>query len=395
MRILFTLRGASGHLHPLVPLAQAARDTGHEVAFAMAPSFQDAIERLGFQWMSAGLELRADSSPAWAQLLEQRDRLRGLERRTFYRHGLASVLGPRMVADLLRICETWRPDVFVRDTQDYGGCIAAEMLGIPHAAHEAVAFVASMKADMAEPLAELRAAYGLPTDPEQGMSERYLVLSPFPRALDGSSDVARPTRHVFRPTPFDRSGDERAPEWPLPIPGAPLIYATLGTAVNNRTSILGAFVEALRHERVNVVVTIGRDRDPDEFGPQPPHVRIERYIPQSLLFSRCDLVISHGGSNTMLTALAHGIPQVMVPIAADQPDNAERCLAAGVTRVVPSADATAAAIREAALTVLGDPSYRQRAERIREELERLPGPEFVVELLERLAREKMPIISGR
>jgi MGT family glycosyltransferase len=221
------------------------------------------------------------------------------------------------------------------------------------------------------------------------------VLSPFPPSLHGAEAVARPTRHCYRATPFDRSGDESAPEWPLPVPGAPLVYATLGTAVNTRTEVLGAFIEALRDERVNLVVTVGRDGTPDQFGPQPPHVRIERYIPQSLLFPRCDLVISHGGSNTMMAALAHGIPQVMVPIAADQPDNAARCEAAGVARVVPLAEATAASIREAALAVLADPSYRRAAERIRDEMATLSGPEHTVSLLERLARDRVPISAPR
>jgi len=81
MRVLSTLRGATGHLHPLVPLAQAAREAGHEVAFAMPPSFAGTVERLGFRWLSAGFE---DSSPEYVRLLEQRKRLAGIERRTFY-----------------------------------------------------------------------------------------------------------------------------------------------------------------------------------------------------------------------------------------------------------------------------------------------------------------------
>jgi len=392
MRVLFTLRGATGHFHPLVPLAQAAREAGHEVAFALPSSFQGPVARLGFRWLAAGFE---DSSPEYVRLLGQRDRLSGLERRTFYRRSHASVLGPRMVADLLRHCETWRPHVIVRDTQDYGGCIAAEVLGIPHAAHQAVAFAASYAAVMAAPLAGLRAAYGLPPDPDLRMPERYLVLSPFPPAVDGSGSAARPTLNPYRATPFDRSGDEGAPEWSLPVPGAPLVYATLGTAANTRTEILEAFVAALRDARVNLVVTVGRDGNPERFGPQPPHVRIERYIPQTLLFPRCDLVISHGGSNTMLAALAHGLPQVMVPIAADQPDNAVRCAAAGVARVVLLAGASAASIREAALAVLADPSYRQRAERVRAQIAALPGPAQAVTLLERLARDREPIVAAR
>ena len=392
MRVLFTLRGATGHFHPLVPLAQAARQAGHEVAFAMPPSFEGTVEHLGFRWVSAGFE---DSSPEYVRLLEQRNRLSGLERRTFYRRSHATVLGPRMVSDLLRICEHWRPDVVVRDTQDYGGCVAAEVLGVPHAAHEAAAFSASMASVMAEPIAGLRAAHGLPHDPELRMLERYLVLSPFPPAMGGSGDAVRPTLHHYRATPFDRSGDEGAPDWPLPVPGAPLVYATLGTAVNTRTEILEAFVEALRDEHVNLVVTVGRDGSPDRFGPQPPNVRIERYIPQTLPFPRCDLVISHGGSNTMLAALAHGIPQVIVPIAADQPDNAVRCTAAGVARAVSLADATPVSIREAALAVLVDPSYRRAAERARDEMAALPGTDHAVALLERLARDRTPIIASR
>ena len=142
-------------------------------------------------------------------------------------------------------------------------------------------------------------------------------------------------------------------------------------------------------------VTVARNGDPDQFGPQPPNVRIERYVPQSLLFPRCDLVISHGGSGTVIAALAHGIPQVITPIAADQPQNADRCAEAGAARVVQAADVTAASIREAALDVLANPSYRQAAERIRDEMDALPGPESAVELLERLARDRAPIIAAR
>jgi UDP:flavonoid glycosyltransferase YjiC (YdhE family) len=56
MRILFSLRAAIGHFHPLVPLARAAHECGHDVAFAMPPSFQSIVERLGFRWLAAGLD---------------------------------------------------------------------------------------------------------------------------------------------------------------------------------------------------------------------------------------------------------------------------------------------------------------------------------------------------
>ena len=89
--------------------------------------------------------------------------------------------------------------------------------------------------------------------------------------------------------------------------------------------------------------------------------------------------------------LTHGLPQVIVPVTADQPENAERCAAAGVARVVPLADATAVSIREAALAVLAEPRYRLAAGRIHDEMAALPDLAGIVTLLERLATEKQPI----
>jgi UDP:flavonoid glycosyltransferase YjiC (YdhE family) len=384
MRIVFTVRAASGHFHPLVPLAQAARDAGHEAVFATPAPLQATVERLDFRWLKAGLD---ESSPEYARFLKERSRLSGRESTRFHRRGLVSVLAPRVVTDLLRISESWRPDLVVWDYADFGGCVAAEVLGIPHVSHEAGATFDDLMSDLVAPLADLRAAYGLPPDPELRMLERYLVLSPFPPSLHGAESVVPPTRHCYRATPFDRSGDEGVPEWSLPFPDAPLVYASLSTAFNTQTALLRTFVEALREEHVNLVVTVGRNGDPGQFGPQPPNVQIEQYIPQTLLFPRCDLVISHGGSNTMLAALAHGIPQVMVPIAADQPYNAARCSAVGAALVVPSPDATVASIREAALSVLADPTHRRAAQRIRDEMESLPGPDEMARLLEELTRE--------
>jgi MGT family glycosyltransferase len=155
--------------------------------------------------------------------------------------------------------------------------------------------------------------------------------------------------------------------------------------------VLGAFIEGLRGEPLNLVVTVGRDGDPEPFGPQPPHVRIERYVPQSLLFPRCALVVSHGGSGTVLGALAAGLPLVLTPLAADQPENAERCAAAGAARVIEPADISPSSVRQAVRAVLADPAYTRAAQRVQAELAALPPLERVVGLLERLAAERQPL----
>jgi len=77
-------------------------------------------------------------------------------------------------------------------------------------------------------------------------------------------------------------------------------------------------------------VALGRNNDPADYGPLPSNVRIERYIPQTLVFSRCDLLVCHAGSGSVMAAMTHGLPLVLVPIGADQPPNARRCADLGV-----------------------------------------------------------------
>ena len=83
-----------------------------------------------------------------------------------------------------------------------------------------------------------------------------------------------------------------------------------------------------------------------------------------------------------------------VPITADQPENAARCAALGLGRVIEPTDLTPERARDAVLGVLNDSSYRRNAERLRDEIAALPGPEYAVALLERLAVEKQPLLTA-
>jgi MGT family glycosyltransferase len=196
----------------------------------------------------------------------------------------------------------------------------------------------------------------------------------------------------MRPTPFDQSGDERLPVWINDLVEQPTVYLTLGTSplFNTRPAIYRAFIEGLADEPLNLIIAVGRNNDPDAFGRIPPNVRIERYIPQTLLFPRCTVVISHGGSGTVMAALAHGLPLVLVPIGADQPPNARRCADLGVARVMDEDTLTPSIARSAVRRVLDDPAYRQNAARMRAEIESLPDTDEAVLLLERLAGSQDP-----
>jgi MGT family glycosyltransferase len=171
-----------------------------------------------------------------------------------------------------------------------------------------------------------------------------------------------------------------------------VVYVGLGTVFNEPT-IFRAVIAGLRDAPLTLIVTVGRDQDPADYGPQPDNVHIERYIPLSLLLPHCDLAVTNGGSGTLTAALAHGLPLVVVPVTADQPANAARVAALGLGRVVLPAELTPEAAREAVLAVLADPASRRNAGRIRDEIAALPGPEHAVALLERLAARAAPVVA--
>lgn len=101
----------------------------------------------------------------------------------------------------------------------------------------------------------------------------------------------------------------------------------------------------------------------------------------------------------MLDALSVGLPMVLTPIAADQPENARRCAELGVARVVEpdrhTGSELAHAIQGATREVLAAAHYREAAQLLRREIEELPGLDYAVTLLERLAAERKPLSDSR
>lgn len=386
MRILFTFIGGNGHFVPLISVARAALDRGHTVAFGCGPSMVATVEAAGFTALPIGSGVvsspqRLPLRPLDAAREDQEFRDRFARQGARYRVPHISIL-----------CREWQPDILVCDETDFGAMIAAERLALPYATVLIMAAGSFVRAEVVgEALNELRAEYGLPTDPQLDMLSRYLALSPFP---PGFRDPAYPlpaTGHSFRPAPM-QTVEEAAPAWLPNLPPQPTIYFTLGTIFNLESGDLFTRVlTGVRELPVNVIVTVGPFLESAELGPQPANVYIEQYIPQDLILPRCQLIISHGGSGSVSGALWHGRPSLLIPMGADQPLNATRCQQLGIARVLDPITATPDSVREAVIDLLHNPGYQRTVDKLRDEFAALPGPSHAAHLLERLALEKQPL----
>ena len=112
---------------------------------------------------------------------------------------------------------------------------------------------------------------------------------------------------------------------------------------------------------MNVVITLGTNGDPAALGPQPANVQVHRFVPQAQVLPLCDAVICHGGSGTMLGALAHGLPLLVLPQGADQFTNADLLAATGASRTLLPDEADPAQIRRCIVELLEDADLRAAA----------------------------------
>jgi MGT family glycosyltransferase len=181
---------------------------------------------------------------------------------------------------------------------------------------------------------------------------------------------------------------ERIPLRPVPHaepdrferPSRPLVYLTLGTAFGT-PEVLTTVVRGLAALDAHVVVATGRVR-PEDLGGVPDNVTVRAWVPQADVVAHADAVVHHGGSGTMLGALAEGVPQLVLPQGADQFANAEALCAAGAALRLLPGELSADAVTEQARKL---PGHRDAARAIAAEIAAMPSPDEVARELPKYA----------
>jgi len=135
----------------------------------------------------------------------------------------------------------------------------------------------------------------------------------------------------------------------------PVVYLTLGTVGWGTVDLMRDALAGLTELPVDVLVAIGSYFDPNQLGPLPDSVRVERFVRQDLVLPQVDLAVHHGGSGTLLAAAAEGVPQLVMPLGADQFQNADALAASGAGLALPQGGVTAAAVRDGVRQLMDDP----------------------------------------
>lgn len=212
------------------------------------------------------------------------------------------------------------------------------------------------------------------------------------------------TEPVYTAFPFDFDGDARHGEGNPPSrvgsrvggpPPAtdwtrkgdrPLVYVTFGTMVSKRPGrdhIFRVALDAVADLDAEVLLTTGRDFDMSSLGSIPDNAVVHPFVPQAAVFAQATAMLCHGGSGTLLGGFAAGLPQVVAPLAADQPYNADLTASGGFGLHVDAS--SAGEMRTALGLVLSRPDFTAAARRLSDELRAMPDHSVAADRIAALA----------
>jgi UDP:flavonoid glycosyltransferase YjiC (YdhE family) len=376
MRILFATTRGAGHVGPLTPFAHASVAAGHEVLVAAAPSTEPHVRRAGLPFAPLGEPDEQRMAEIWTRVKAATNHEAG---RIVFEEVFAGEFARSALPEMLKLAHRWRPDLIVRETCEFASPLVAEAVGVPDV-HVAcyLAVLGNADWDLYEPLGRLRREFGLSPLHRDRSIEPYLTLAP--RSLEHPAFVEIPGTRRFRaPSPRPRP----LPDWWNGSP-RPLVYVSFGSAAAGNGFFPDVYrdaAHALADLPVRVLLTVGTEVDPADLGPVPANVHVEQWVPQSAVMAHASAMVGHGGSGSTLAAMSAGMPLAVVPLFADQPDNAERIAELGAGLQLDGVGGLADAVTE----LLTEPSYRRHAREVAEEIAALAPIEDAVALFEELA----------
>ena len=313
MKVLVVSTEGAGHVTPLVPIIGALIGRGDDVLVASGPNAEAIVHKTGARFALAGR-----SQGEWMARLA--GRLRGMpgdglapERilHYFLPRAFGEVGVDEMIDDVVRHGHDFAPDVVLFEACALAGPLAAEILGLPAVAHMFGPLPPLDTVELAnDAVSPIWRSFGLDAPGWAGMY-RHLTIQICPPTLEHAAVPTGDTMYL-RPTPL--------PSGPRVTTDRPLVYVTFGTLFNADLSLFRLALDALdalADEPVDIVMTVGRDHDPSVLAPHPANARIEQFIPQAELLPSCAAIVHHGGAGTTFGALAHGVPQVILPQGAD------------------------------------------------------------------------------
>jgi MGT family glycosyltransferase len=419
--IIFFPEGAFGPTNNCVGIGEVLRSRGHRVLFVVEESFAGTLEERGFEErlmrLAPAPEHEEEPGQFWKDFIRDTapvfrtstlEQLEGFMAPTWQ----ALLDGARHVDErLVEIFDEVGPDAIVEDN-------VCAFPAVPASGRPWVRIVSCNPLELNDPglppaysglpLAdrsawdEFRAAYGRAIGDMQADFSRFCVERGAPPLPDGEMIHASPWLNLYiypreldypRSRPLGsswhnveasvRTTDAAwAPPAELAEGDGALVYVSLGSLGSADVPLMERLVEALSRTRHRYVVSKG-----------PQHAEYElaenmagaEFLPQVSVLPKVDLVVTHGGNNTVTESLRFGRPMVVLPLFWDQHDNAQRVEETGFGIRLPTYSFGDEELAGAIDRLLGDRGLAVRLGAVSDRLAANPGTERAADLIEGVA----------
>jgi MGT family glycosyltransferase len=419
--IAFFPEGAYGPTNNCVGIGDVLRRRGHRVVFIVEESFAGTLEAQGFEEQLMRLtppsleeevpgqfwkDFIRDTAPVFR--LPTVDQLAGFIAPTF----AALVDGAKHVDDRLReIIGEVEPDVIVED--NVVGFPALPACGRPWARIVSCNPTEIRDPNVPPPFsgypaddrsqwraywtayrdahAELHADFdafcrerGAPPLPEL----EFMFESPWLNLYLYPDELDYPRTQPLGDTWHNLQASVRATDAAYALPdgfrdgSAPLLYLSLGSLGSADVELMRTLIAELADAPYRVIVSKGPQHDLFQLADTMTGAE---FLPQTSILPQVDLVITHGGNNTVTEALYFGKPMVVLPLFWDQYDNAQRVHDMGLGVRLDTYGHTREQLVGAVDGLLADESLKARLAAASARLRAAPGTELAAALIEQLA----------
>ena len=428
--VVFFPEGAYGPTNNCVGIGSVLKSRGARVVFVIEESFKDTLAAKGFEEQLMRLKPKPaiDEAPGqfWKDFIRdtapefQRSALEQVE--TLIKPIWSELIdGSMYVNDRLKVIfQEVRPDVIVQDNVvafpavltagvPWVRIVSCNPLEVKDSAlpptfsglssgdsHDWDRFrraYADAHAELHEAFGRFTRDQGCPPLPggEFMYESPFLNLYNYPDELDYRR--SRPLNHTWQELQSCVRTTDAPFELPPSIGGTgKLIYLSLGSLGSADTELMGRVIDVLGRTDHRIIVSMG-----------PQHQKLhlhenmigEEFVPQTSVLPLVDLVITHGGNNTVTESLYFGKPMVVLPLFWDQHDNAQRVQETGFgVRLDPYR------FRDEDLLgwvdrLIADQGLAGRLQTMARRLQATPGTVQAAEMIETVAQRGSPIPNLR
>lgn len=405
-RILIVTIPEKGHINPMIGVAAHLQAAGFQLAFFaqqdITPQLQQAGINSKMYCPPAAANSNTDFVTRGKAFVEQ------LADKAWLRNWIKTLLidaVPQQVQLLQQAVEDWQPALIVTDPMIYAAPIVANKAGIPWAGISSSlnpVTPAHWQCELTHTLDQLHPQrQAMLTTPQWQPQFRVSdVISPWLNIVYTVEEYISRTMadntfsfYVGHSFPPHSRGDEAGFPFHLLQPGKKKVYMSMGSQIYYHPHLFTAVAQALPDEDIQLIFAISELYNSPFLQQLPANVIAVPYAPQLQVLPHVQLVISHGGANSVMESMANGIPVALLPICNDQFLQAQLVTQAGTGIVLDPNNPSPETYRRQLLPLLQPQSpVAQQAGKTGNAFRQKTGPQEAAELIQQLFHTRQPVM---